>query len=151
MNIKDLMVKKVTSCTPETNLEVAGQLMWDQDCGAIPVLDDDNHPIGILTDRDIAMSAVLNHKPLWDITAHDVTGNREIFTCHMDEDIKSALTTMQTHKIRRVPVVDSDGRLHGLLSIDDIIACSEQGKGETQPQILFEDTMNTLKAVCFHH
>ncbi len=151
MLIRDLMVKEVTSCCPDTNLEAAGRMMWDHNCGAIPVLDNEDHPIGVVTDRDIAMSAVLNHKPLWDITTRDVISSREIFTCNMDDDIQSALTTMQTHKIRRVPVVNGDGRLEGILSIDDIIACSEQKEGKTIPPLSFEDTMSTLKAVCFQH
>lgn len=151
MKIRDLMVQEVTACTPHTNLEVAGQMMWDHDCGAIPVLDDDGHPIGIVTDRDIAMSAVLNHKPLWDITTGEVTGKREVVTCHVDDDIHKALTAMQTYKIRRVPVVNGDGRLEGMLSIDDVIALSGKARGKTRPPVSYEETISTLKAVSFHH
>jgi CBS domain-containing protein len=145
------MVKEATSCCPDTNLEAAGRMMWDHNCGAIPVLDNENHPIGVITDRDIAMSAVLNHKPLWDITARDVISNREVFLCEVDDDVQSVLATMRTHKIRRVPVVNGDGRLEGILSIDDIIACSEQKEGKKTPPLSFEDAMSTLKAVCFQH
>ena len=151
MKLRDLMTVDVSCCTPETNLEAAGQMMWDKDCGAIPVLDTDDRPVGMITDRDIAMSAVLNHKPLWDITAGEVTANRGVFACNMDEDIQTALSSMQTHKIRRVPVVDDDGRLRGLLSIDDLIARSERGASNKQPPLSYDRMMSTLKAVCFHH
>lgn len=151
MKLKDLMVKDVKSCAPHTTLEAAGQMMWDHDCGALPVLDDDGHPIGIVTDRDIAMSAVLNHKPLWDISAGDVTGGREVHTCHLNDDIQTALAVMQAHRIRRMPVVDRDGRLQGMLSIDDVIARSAQAKGKRPPAVSYEETISTLKAVCFHH
>jgi len=151
MIIRDLMVKEATSCCPDTNLEAAGRMMWDHNCGAIPVLDNEDHPIGVITDRDIAMSAVLNHKPLWDITARDVISNREVFLCDVEDDVQSVLATMRTHKIRRVPVVNGDGRLEGILSIDDIIARSEQKEGKKPPPLSFEDTMSTLKAVCYQH
>jgi CBS domain-containing protein len=151
MNITELMVKDVTSCNPDTDLETAGRMMWDHNCGAIPVLDNEGHPIGMVTDRDIAMSAVLNHKPLWEISSRDVIGTREVFTCHMDDDIQSALSLMQSHKIRRLPITNSDGRLEGILTIDDIVAGSKKKEGKTIPPLSFEDAMGTLKAVCFHH
>lgn len=151
MIIRDLMVKEVVSCSPDTNLDAAGRMMWDHNCGAIPILDDEDHPIGLVTDRDIAMSAVLNHKPLWDITTRDVIGNREMYTCNTDDDIHSALSIMQTHKVRRLPVVNGDGRLEGILSIDDIVTCSEQKTRKTSPALTLEEAMSTLKAVCFHH
>jgi CBS domain-containing protein len=151
MKLKTLMVKEVIACAPHTNLEEAGRLMWDHDCGAIPVLDDEGHPVGIVTDRDIAMSAVLNHKPLWDISAGEVIGSREVFTCHANDDIQAALAVMQSQHIRRMPVVDGDGRLLGLLSIDDIVARSAQPKGKRPPPVTFEETITTLKAVSYHH
>jgi CBS domain-containing protein len=151
MKLRDLMVKQVTSCTPRTNLEIAGQMMWDHDCGAIPVLDEEDHPVGIVTDRDIAMSAVLNHKPLWDITAGEVTGSRDLHTCRVDDDLQKALDIMQAHKVRRMPVVDDDGRLQGMLSIDDVIARAGLAKGKARPPVSYEETMTTLKAVCSYH
>jgi CBS domain-containing protein len=151
MKLTELMEKEVTTCTPQTNLEAAGQLMWDRDCGAIPVLDFAGHPIGIITDRDIAMSAVLNHKPLWDITAGEVTAGRELYTCHMGDDVQKALSAMHAYRIRRVPVVDDDGRLQGMLSIDDVIASSGKTRGKAPAPVSLEEAMTTLKAVCVHH
>lgn len=151
MKLRELMIKEVVSCTPDTNLEAAGQMMWDHECGAIPVLDDGGHPVGIVTDRDIAMSAVLNHKPLWDIRAGEVIGNRELHTCHLDDDVQIALSTMQAHKVRRVPVIDGDGRLQGMVSIDDVISRSGRASGKTRPAASLDETMTTLKAVCFTH
>jgi CBS domain-containing protein len=95
MNIRELMVQEVTSCSPDTDPETAGRMMWDHNCGAIPLLDNEDRPIGLVTDRDIAMSAVLNHKPLWEISTRDVIGTREVFTCNIHDDIQSALSVMQ--------------------------------------------------------
>jgi CBS domain-containing protein len=148
MNVTDLMVKDVRCCSSDTNLESAAQMMWDSDCGSIAVVDDGGIPIGIITDRDIAMASALNHKAPWDITASEVMSNRPIFTCKSSDDIKAALKLMQAHKVRRLPVTDKSGHLEGLLSIDDIVAGTERA---TAKELSFEDTMGTLKAVCKHH
>ena len=148
MNVTDIMVSDVRSCGPDTNLESAAMMMWDNDCGSLPIIDDGGNPIGIITDRDIAMASALNHKALWDISTREVMGDRPLFTCNLDDDIKSALKLMQTHKVRRLPVTNHSGHLEGVLSIDDVVACAEQGK---TADLSFEDTVSTLKAVCKHH
>jgi CBS domain-containing protein len=121
--------------------------MWNTDCGSIPVIDQSGTPIGIITDRDIAMSCALIHKPLWKLRARDVTNSRPLYTCHGNDDMSFALETMRTYRIRRLPVVDKTGHLRGLISIDDIVAASE----EKLPGMSFRDTMSTLKAVRIHH
>ena len=148
MIVKEFMVNNVWTCGPDTNLEAAAMMMWDHDCGSIPVVDHDGHPIGIITDRDIAMASALNHKALWDISAKEVMNGRPVFTCKSDDDIKAALRQMQSHKVRRLPVTDHFGYLEGILTIDDIVAGTEQG---SVALLSFGDTINTLKAVCKHH
>lgn len=147
MKVTDVMQKDVKTCSPDDTLESVALMMWNNDCGSAPVIDQSGTPTGIITDRDITMSCALNHKPLWDLRTKDVTNNRPLYTCKEKDDMSSALETLQTHRIRRLPVVDDAGHLHGLISIDDIVACSK----EKMPGISFQDTMNTLKAVCTHH
>jgi CBS domain-containing protein len=147
MKVRDLMEKKVISCTPDDTLDATAMLMWNNDCGSIPVIDASGTPIGIITDRDIAMSTALNHKSLWELRSSDVTNNRPLFTCNENDDISSALEAMRTNRVRRLPVVGDGGRLYGIISIDDIIARSE----EKASGMSFRETMNTLKSVCVHH
>ena len=147
MIVSELMERDVVTCHPDENLEVAARLMWDNNCGSILAIREDGVPIGIVTDRDIAMSCMLNHKALWELHARDVTNSRPLHTCAEHDDIKSALNTMQVHRIRRLPVVDESGRLQGIISIDDIITQS----AEQAPELSFRDTMDTLKAVCIQH
>lgn len=147
MKVCDVMEKDVKTCSPDDTLEAAAMMMWNSDCGSAPVIDQSGTPIGIITDRDIAMSCALNHKPLWELRTRDVTNNRQLYTCNGNDDMRTALETLQAHRIRRLPVVDDAGHLQGLISIDDIVACSE----EKMPGMSFQDTMNTLKAVCIHH
>lgn len=147
MKTCDVMERDVKTCSPDDNLESAAMLMWNNDCGAAMIIDPTGTPVGILTDRDIAMSCALNHKPLWDLSARDVTNNRPLYTCNENDDVRSALFTMQQQKIRRLPVVNEAGHIQGIISIDDIVACSE----ENMPDLSYQDTMKTLKAVCIHH
>lgn len=148
MNVTDIMVSDVTSCGPETTLESAAMMMWDDDCGSLPIIDDGGNPIGIVTDRDITMASARAHKALWDITTSEVMSDGPLYTCNPDDDIISALKVMQTHKVRRLPVTDDSGHLEGMLSIDDIVFCAEQ---DTDAELPFDEAMSTLKAVCKHH
>ena len=147
MIVSDLMERDVVTCHPGDNLETAARLMWDNNCGSIPVIDEFGIPVGIVTDRDIAMSCVLNHKAPWELRVSEVTNNRPLYVCVENDDIAGALHTMQTQRIRRLPVVNGAGRLRGIISIDDIVAHS----AEQAPDLSFQDTMNTLKAVCIQH
>ncbi len=147
MKVRDVMEKDVKSCGPDDTLESLAMTMWNNNCGSVPVTDSSGTPIGIITDRDIAMSSALNHKPLWELCSREVTNSRPLYTCNEKDDIHAALEAMQAYQVRRLPVIDDSGHLKGIISIDDIVACSE----ETTPGMSYLETMNTLKAVCVHH
>jgi CBS domain-containing protein len=141
------MTKDVGTCSIESDLESVAKTMWDKNCGSIPVLDGSGALVGLITDRDIAMGCALNHKAEWDLKANDILNNRALFTCKSDEDVKNALQIMSEHHVRRLPVVDGNGHLQGVLSIDDVIALAQEGN----PELSYHDTMNTLKQVSAHH
>ncbi|MFA7095178.1 MAG: CBS domain-containing protein [Gammaproteobacteria bacterium] len=152
MKVHDAMVRDVQACSADSNLESVATVMWDGNIGAVPVVDEGGKPIGMVTDRDIAMAAALNHKPLWELTSQQVVRDRTVYTCHMQDDVKTAMKIMWAQKIRRLPVVDSAGKLQGILSIDDIIELAERGmRGQGTPELSYDDTMNTLKAVGKRH
>ncbi|NIR30369.1 MAG: CBS domain-containing protein [Gammaproteobacteria bacterium] len=152
MKVGEIMTHGVRTCTPESSLEDAALIMWDGDCGAVPVIDHEGRPVGVITDRDIAMGSALQHKSLSDIRVSDVINGRPAHLCHVDDDIKNALKTMWGQKVRRLPVVGMDGRVLGILSIDDVITHAERGsRGQTVPDLSFDDAMNTLKAVARYH
>ena len=82
--------------------------MWDYDCGALPVVNEAGHVIGMITDRDIAIAAATKRRPAAEIAVSEViSGN--VCSCVRDDDIKSALKTMRHEKVRRLPVVKADG------------------------------------------
>lgn len=152
MNVSEAMGTDVKACGTDTSLESAAMMMWDNDCGFLPVLDHLGKPVGVITDRDIAMSAALNHKPLWELTAGEIISGQTVHLCDMDEDVRSALKTMWAQKVRRVPVVDGGGQLRGVLSVDDIVSLAERGsRGQPLPPLSYDDAVMTLKAVSRHH
>lgn len=150
MLIKEIMHSEIKSCSAETYLDAVALEMWNNDCGAIPIVDPEYKPIGIVTDRDIAMVSALQHKPLWEIQSIDIAQNRTLYTCKIDDDIFDALESMKTHRIRCLPVVDEHGQLVGILSMDDLISYTENHE-RTQKTALPENTTATaLKALADH-
>ena len=148
MKIKDVMHKPVTSCQAGDNLEQAATLMWQNDCGAIPITDRSDHPIGILTDRDITLAAARQHKPLWEMKANDVLQQRPLFTCTADTELHDALHLMAEKQIRRLPVIDASGRLQGIVAMSDIVhEITRQSSSSTPAQRELREAVSTFNAV----
>ena len=86
------------------------------------------------------------------MTAGELVTGTHVYSCRDTDNIREALLIMQREKVRRLAVIDADGRVLGLLSMDDIVAFAERGiRGEGSPDLSYEDAMLTLKAVCKHH
>jgi CBS domain-containing protein len=124
MDVKRLMKHEVRTCRPDDSLNTAAQIMWEEACGSVPVLDEESRPIGFLTDRDICMAAYTQGRPLGDLKVESAMA-RSIVSCGSDDDLAHAMRLMRNNSLRRLPVVDSRGVLVGLLSLDDI-ACESQ-------------------------
>jgi CBS domain-containing protein len=120
MKVKDVMTTDVAACRPESNLAEAGALMFHRDCGCLPVVDADGHVVGILTDRDIAIAAANKERPANRINVREAA-TETVFSCGAEDEIAKALGTMQTRRVRRLPVIDDSGHLKGLLSLDDVV------------------------------
>ena len=119
MKVKELMTTDVKRCTPETNLAAAAKIMWEGDCGAVPVTDERDRVVGVITDRDICIAAATRPRTEGEIPVKEVL-SKPLYTCAPGDDVRSALETMKTRKIRRLPVVEQGGRLAGIVSIHDI-------------------------------
>jgi CBS domain-containing protein len=121
MKVEQIMNRDVKSCRPQDSLSSAAQIMWEQPCGALPVVDDGYRPIGFLTDRDICMAAYTQGKPLAELRV-EIAMSRKVVTCRADDDLSKAAALMRQSHTRRIPVIDRDGMLVGLLTLDDL-AC----------------------------
>jgi len=144
MKVREVMAPKATFCGPESTLEEAAFLMNKHNCGFLPVVGDGGNVIGVVTDRDVCIAlGTRNRKPsdvrVWDVMPH------KLFTCMEGDDVHCALKTLRSAKIRRLPVVDRDGALVGVLSIDDVVLKAREHL--LRKDISYSDVENTYKAI----
>ena len=119
MRVEEIMHRPVVACSPGDHLGVAARLMWEKDCGALPVVDGDGRVIAMITDRDICMAALTQGLCLEDIPVQTAM-SRQIHACRPEDQMTDVHSLMGDKQIRRVPVVDGDHHLVGILSINDM-------------------------------
>ncbi|MBD0325318.1 MAG: CBS domain-containing protein [Pyrinomonadaceae bacterium] len=149
MKVREIMTIDVGSCGLETNLAAAARIMWDKDCGSVPVLDSEGRAIGLITDRDICMALATRNNLASELTVGDVVGGA-LTSCAPEDDVSVALRKMQDEQLRRLPVVDGEGKLVGILSLNDVILHSKRGKSKKGAHVSHGEVMNTLKALSQH-
>lgn len=141
MLIRDLMSTSVQTCRAYESLNAAAQKMWEADIGAVPVLDDKERVVGMLTDRDICMAAHMRGLPLFEIVAAEAM-SRTVVTCAPTDTIAQAEELMRAHAIRRLPVVDQGRHVVGIISMNDLareVSRRHRGQG---------DLVATMAAIC---
>jgi CBS domain-containing protein len=147
MKIRDLMTKPVASVRASDSTAVAARLMWDCDCGAVPVLDDDGRAVAMITDRDICMAALMRDRAPSAIPVAEVM-SRGLHCCGPDDDVSTAERVMRAQQIRRLPIVDGDRRPVGLLSLADIVRATDHHKGRGAADVPPEEVAGTLADIC---
>ena len=149
MKVKELMTADVRACWITESLTDAARAMWENDCGILPVIKDGRKVVGLITDRDICMATAMHERNPSGISVEEVmTG--DVYSTTPEDDIHQALETMQEHKVRRLPVVDSEGELRGILSMNDIVLKAKAPNGKMAPQLGYADVVVTYKAICAH-
>jgi CBS domain-containing protein len=129
MKVNEAMHKGAEWVGPTTSVVEIATKMRDMDVGAIPIGENDRL-IGMVTDRDIVIRGITKNKPLADLTARDVMSEGIVF-CRDSEELDDALRIMEQKKIRRLPVIDKNKRMVGMLSLGDIShAASHELSGE---------------------
>ena len=116
---RDVMTSNPACCTPETPLEQVAKLMIQHDCGEIPVIDSAEQVVGVVTDRDIVCRTVAQGKNPLAYTA-EICMSDPVITVPEETPIAEVFATMEKHQIRRVPVVDEEGRCAGMISQSDV-------------------------------
>jgi CBS domain-containing protein len=146
MKVSRLMTKDVVACGPEASLSDAARVMWEHDCGFVPVVEPESGLlVGVLTDRDVCMAAYTKGAPLYGIPVHEVM-TRSVESCRADEDLFEAQARMAEHQIRRLPVLDTGGSLVGVLSLNDI-ALNSLGEKTSRPR---DEVARTLARIGRH-
>ena len=129
MKVKDMMHKGAEYVAPNAKLQVIAKKMRDHDVGAIPVCEG-GKPIGMVTDRDIAIRALANGKDPSKLEAKDVM-SRKVLYCRDSEEAEDAIRIMEKNQIRRLPVLNEAQKLVGMVSLGDIShALSQDLTGE---------------------
>lgn len=126
MKADDLMTRNVRTCSPTDSLEQAARTMWDSDVGCLVVTDEEQRPIGVITDRDITMAALMQGVPLRDARVASAMSKR-VLTCTPSTTVSDLEALMRSAQIRRVPVVDSRGKVVGIVALGDLARSAQSG------------------------
>jgi CBS domain-containing protein len=125
MKVEEIMSTDLETCHPDHMLNCAAQIMWEHDCGVVPIVDDESRVVGMITDRDICMAAYTQGRPLAEIPVSTAC-SRTVYTCALTDSVESAEALMRRAQVRRIPVVDEKRKLYGLVSLADIAQCMEK-------------------------
>jgi CBS domain-containing protein len=119
MKCSDVMTKNPKTCAPTDNVAQAAQLMKSEDVGPIPIVGANDKLEGIITDRDIVLKVVAEGRDPKTTKLADVM-TTDLISCTVDGDIEEMLDLMEDNQVRRIPLVDANGRLVGIVSQADI-------------------------------
>lgn len=143
MKIKEVMSQPPVTCPTSATLDNAARLMWEYDCGVVPVIDDRGQVAGIVTDRDICMAAYTQGKPLHLIGVTSAMA-KDVVTINAAESVETAEHLMRDRQIRRLPVLDGEHTIVGLVSMNDLARLAARAKRTGVDREL----VSTLAAVC---
>ena len=142
MRISEIMTSPVATCPASGRLNDAARVMWECDCGSVPVVDAEGRLQGIITDRDICMAAYTQGKLLQEISVASVMAEH-VLVCHVDDSLDTAEQLMREGQVRRIPVIDNDGRPAGIVSLNDV---SRAAAGQRRSNV-DREVVETLAAV----
>lgn len=142
MTVKQVMTRQVACCGPEDTLHQAAHLMWEHDCGVIPVLDSSSRVIGMITDRDVCMAAYTQGLPLEAMRVRPVMST-DVVCCHPDDALRGVEERMRARQVRRVPVVDDAGTIVGIVSMNDLVLTADRRRER-------QGIVDTLAAISRH-
>lgn len=138
MRIEQVMSRDVRSVGPVDRLDQAARIMWEHDCGCVPVVDGGGRALAMLTDRDICMAAYTQGRTLAEIPVASAM-SRQLYGCGPMDDLAVAQQVMHEHKVRRLPVLGFEGQLLGLVSLSDLVRAQERarprGRAEGAPPL----------------
>lgn len=138
MKVKECMCNDVYSCTPDCTIEDVAKMMGEKHVGCIPVCDNKNSIVGLITDRDIVLRGVACNKDLKQTPVSDIM-SCNICSCSPEEEMSNVESKMAQNQVRRMPVVDN-GKVIGILTMGDL-AHFDNDLGK-------EEVCNTINSIC---
>ena len=147
MHASRLMTRDVITCSPEDSLDDAARKMWEHDIGCLPVVNADNHVVGMVTDRDICMAAFTQGRTLKDVPVKSAMAQHVYARLDTDR-LQDLECIMMTYKVRRIPIVDKEGVLVGLVSINDMAREAARELKERNADVTDAGLVTTLARIC---
>ncbi len=148
MKVKEVMTPNPQAIWLTESLADAAKLMWENDCGALPIIKDGRKVIGLITDRDVCMATAMRQADPSGISVEEVM-SRQVYAVKAEDNVAQALQMMQEHKVRRLPVLNGEGELEGILSMNDIVLNAKEANGKAA-EIDYADVVKTYQAICQH-
>jgi CBS domain-containing protein len=149
MKVEELMTKTVSFCSQTDTLERAARLMWDGDCGCLPVCaaNGAQRVVGMITDRDICMAALFQARPLRDLLVSDAMA-KQVVTCRADDALAGVEKRMREARVRRLPVVDAQDGLVGIIALADIAREAARERTLGTRDVTDSEVRETLSSIC---
>jgi CBS domain-containing protein len=133
MRVRDAMTRNVRLATPGQSIRDVAQMMAEIDAGILPVSENDRL-VGMITDRDIAVRAVARGMGP-DTPVREIMSSEKVMYCYEDDDVDDVAKNMGDVKVRRLPVMDKDKRLVGIISIGDVAQREQKAAGRSMEKI----------------
>lgn len=150
MKVADVMSRPAACCGPYEPLSEAARIMWDRDCGIVPIVESvTNALLGVVTDRDVCMAAYTQGRRLSEVPIEAVMCS-QVITCRGDESVERVHERLRTHAIRRLVVVDEQGCVEGVVSLNDLARAAEATKSGNR-DVQQRSVAQTLAEVCRPH
>jgi CBS domain-containing protein len=140
MKVYEVMTIEVGFCLLEDNLTKAAEIMWEKDCGVVPVVDAENRVVGVITDRDICIAAASRSLKTSEIKTSEMNF-RPVIVCVMEDDVKDVLRRMRKYKVKRLCVTNDNKELLGVISLTDILLKAGEKKSVRK---LILSTLNAI-------
>jgi CBS domain-containing protein len=123
----EVMTKNPVCCLPKDMVAKVAQLMKSKDIGPVPIIENEQTKklVGIVTDRDLALKIAAEGRDAKSTKAEEVM-TRKVVTCRGEDDMQKALDAMSEHQLRRIPVVDNDNRIVGIIAQADVATRVDQ-------------------------
>jgi len=123
----EVMTKNPVCCFPNDTVSKVAQLMKSKDFGSVPIIENEQTKklVGIVTDRDLALKIVAEGRDPKSTKAEEVMA-RKVVTCRAEDDLQTALDAMSGHKLRRIPVVDKNNGIVGIIAQADVATRVDQ-------------------------
>jgi len=146
MKVQDVMIRTPAFCSPDTNLGAAVEILWNRNCGILPIVDPQARVVGVVTDRDLCIALGTRNRLPGDIEVSEVASGN-VYSCKPEDDVHTALETMAKQKVRRLLVVNKTGTLEGILSMDDVVLHAGTGGAGRTDELSHAEIVDTLRQV----